>query len=133
MGFQKSKQFYFLIAVIIIGIVLGSFFFFKFNKKTGENQLPATANKNADLEKIKSSYEPKIRNLYNDFLKAEDKLAATKKFKQALFDFIVPAERRDFHLNLVLALNKLESDLSAHSDDAKKTEEQIQELINSLK
>ncbi|MEA3463861.1 MAG: hypothetical protein U9R14_02200 [Patescibacteria group bacterium] len=104
-------------------------------KQAADQNNNQQANKLVDIGLLAKTYKTEVKVILNNYLRQiQDKsiLTAeyTKQIKSQLLDLKMPTEFKDLHLNLVLALDKMEDYLINGGEEKL---QDSQELINQVK
>ena len=139
---KKTTFFIFLIIILLIMVVYLIFGPTTDNqnqainyKQTDNQNNNQQVDKPIDMGLLTKAYQMEVKVILNNYLRqTQDKSILTAEYaeqiKSQLLDLKMPTKFKDLHLNLVLALDKMEDYLIDGSEEKLQTS---QELINQAK
>jgi len=126
---KKLKVLFLLLAVLLLLVL----YLILTSESAREESRPAPA-KNEAAVQLENNYTTKAKELFNDYSKMVQAdsftLEGLAALKNKILDLKVPTKFKELHINLVLALTKMENYLNSRNEQEKIFSQQ---MVNQLK
>ena len=129
-----SNKIKILLTLLIVAIILVFYLVIKSKPLSRIPEQPNEQTRKVDLKQLESDYKSEAKGILDDYSvlisKENLKVEEVKIIRDRLLGLKVPAEFKDLHLSLVLAVAKIEKSLA---DDSKEGRIAGREAINEIK
>lgn len=121
------------ILLLLLVVTASMFFYLLFTSKSLNQKLNNEVNNNfVNIEKTKeqmtTEYKASVTKIISDYYNLDissTTVSEVEIVRENLFGLTVPAELKDLHLNLVMALTKMEDYLAGNNKEAREESEKI--------